>query len=163
MFPKTAGHLLQGQLIPSVQNVSVEPDLRVDSAAQKQFQVTVYQLPEWGIHVHTAQNSGKSPLGIRHLAFSFLVTIPAESVGAIPPRPTMSGHRRHHLLTPAPVEERDSAPKVWRRPSWWRGRDVGGKTRISESPVFPKTCVAPNPHLKGILAEGFLEIQKKWV
>jgi len=39
------------------------------------------------------------------------------------------------------------------------GSDVGGETQILES---PKTCVAPNPHLKSILAEGFLEIQKKW-
>jgi hypothetical protein len=89
MFPKTAGHLLQGQLIPSVQNGSVEPDLRVDSAAEKQIQVTVHQLPEWGIHLHTAQNSGKSPLRTRHLAFSFLVTMPAEWVGALHPRRTL--------------------------------------------------------------------------
>jgi hypothetical protein len=89
VFPKEASHLLQGQLIPSVQNGSVEPDLRVDSAAKKQIQVTVHQLLKWGVHLHTAQNSGTSPLRIRHLAFSFLVTIPAEWVGALPPRPTM--------------------------------------------------------------------------
>jgi hypothetical protein len=40
---------------------------------------------------------------------------------------------------------------------------LGGNGETLKRPVFPKTCVAPNPHLKSILAEGFLEIQKKWV
>jgi hypothetical protein len=61
------------------------------------------------------------------------------------------------------VDKRGSTPKVWRRLSWWQGRDVEGKTRIIENPVLPETCVPPNRHLKSILAEGYLEIQKKWV
>jgi len=67
------------------------------------------------------------------------------------------------LLAPALVKERGSAPKAWRKLSWWQGCDVGGETQLNERPVFPKTWVTPNPHLKSILAEGFLEIQKKWV
>jgi hypothetical protein len=64
-----------------------------------------------------------------------------------------------------------------------RGWPIPGASRKSRSPGFLLvkkdghirgrsrrfvhnrgwTCVAPNPHLKSILAEGFLEIQKKWV